>query len=366
MPILPELPKAFGVSRAAVALIITAFTLPGVLLAPVSGVLADRYGRKVVLVVALLIFSVFGSACAFVDNFWTLVTLRMIQGVGVAPLNILNMTLAADLFTGLDRAKALGYTAAFLSVGTAGFPIIGGLLSLLGWRAVFLLPAAGAPLALLVWRYLDEPVRRESEPFTRYLKGAAKTLREPKALGLFGITLLSVGLLYGCIITYLPVLLRVKLHASGPAIGAIVSTSSILSAIAASLNGRLNSRFSPTSLIGASFVFYAVSLVIIPHIASLWLCIFPIALFGLGQGLHFPNRIALISGLAPTSKRAAVMAVNGSLLRMGQTLGPLFMGAVYAGFGLNSVFYAGTAVTAAMFLLLHYIVVPATTQGETP
>jgi predicted MFS family arabinose efflux permease len=76
--------------------------------------------------------------------------------------------------------------------------------------------------------------------------------------------------------------------------------------------------------------------------------------------------MGMLTGLAPVSKRAAVMAINGSLLRMGQTLGPLFMGVVYAGLGLNLVFYAGVALVAAMFIVLQCIVVPATAQGETP
>jgi MFS family permease len=366
MPILPELPAAFGVSRAAVALVVTAFTLPGVLLAPVSGVLADRYGRKIVLVAALLIFSVFGSACAFADDIWTLAALRTMQGAGAAPLGILNMTLVGDLFSGLDRAKAMGYTSSILAIGAAAFPALGGLLSLLGWRAVFLLPSVAAPLALLVFLFLDEPARGESEPFMNYLKNTAKTLCGRKALGLFAITLLTFMILYGCYVTYLPVLLRVKLHASSLTIGAVVSAASAFTAIAASQSGRLNTLFSPIALMCAAFVFYAASLALLPHAASPWLSILAVTLFGLGQGLNIPNLMGMLTGLAPVSKRAAVMAINGSLLRMGQTLGPLFMGVVYAGLGLNLVFYAGAALVAAMFIVLQCIVVPATAQGETP
>jgi MFS family permease len=363
MPVLPELGRIFGVSPASIALVVTLFTLPGVALTPAAGILADRYGRKIILVPSLLVFSVFGAACAFAQDFQTLLLLRFFQGAGVAPLGVLNMTMVGDLFSGTDRAKAMGYAASVLSIGTAAFPAVGGLLAALDWSYPFMLPAVAAPLALVVALFLDEPAKGEGEPFMSYLKSTARTLTSRRALGLFGICLLTFIILYGCFITYLPILLRMECGATPPVIGLIVSTASGLTALAASLSGRLSQKFSPVWLMRAAFVCYAASLALIPVVPGLWWRILPVTLFGLGQGLNVPNLLNMLTHLAPTSKRAAVMAVNGAVLRVGQTTGPLLMGAVFAGLGLAPVFLAGALIAGAMLVVLQCCVASTLSQG---
>jgi ACDE family multidrug resistance protein len=85
-PALPEIQAAFGIPKAAVGLLIVVFTLPGVLFAPLFGVLADRYGRKTVLVPSLLLFGIAGSACSLVRDVDLLLALRFLQGIGAASL----------------------------------------------------------------------------------------------------------------------------------------------------------------------------------------------------------------------------------------------------------------------------------------
>ena len=79
-PSFPLLVEALGVSRVEVGWVVTAYALPGILSAPVAGVLADRVGRKQVLVPTLLFFGVAGGACALVRSFPLLLMLRAVQG----------------------------------------------------------------------------------------------------------------------------------------------------------------------------------------------------------------------------------------------------------------------------------------------
>lgn len=115
-----------------VGLLITVFTLPGVVLTPIWGVLSDRYGRKRVLVPSLILFGLAGGACALARNFELLMVLRTIQGVGAAALGAINVTIVGDLFSGRERTAALGYNSSVLSSATAAYPAIGGALATLG------------------------------------------------------------------------------------------------------------------------------------------------------------------------------------------------------------------------------------------
>ena len=84
LPALPEIEKVFHLNTTEVGLILTVFTLPGVFLAPLAGIIVDKYGRKSVLIPSLLLFGFSGIACAFAPSFHILLLLRIIQGIGLS------------------------------------------------------------------------------------------------------------------------------------------------------------------------------------------------------------------------------------------------------------------------------------------
>lgn len=128
-PALPKIAGTLNLTKPQVALLISAFTFPGIFLTPVAGVLADRWGRKRVLVPALFIFALAGSAIFFFHNFYHIILLRILQGMGAAPLGSINTTLIGDYFKRQQLPKAMGYNASVLSLSTATYPLIGGLLA---------------------------------------------------------------------------------------------------------------------------------------------------------------------------------------------------------------------------------------------
>ena len=95
-PAFPTIEKEFRVPAQDIGLLITIFTVPGVLLTPVLGVLGDRVGRRKVLVPSLMLFGVAGAACSLVRDFNSLLVLRFFQGVGAASLGSLNVTIIGE------------------------------------------------------------------------------------------------------------------------------------------------------------------------------------------------------------------------------------------------------------------------------
>ena len=125
-PAFPRIRDALGISTGEVGLLITVFTLPGIFLAPVLGVLSDRHGRRKILTPALLLFGIAGGLCAFARSFELLLVLRFFQGMGAGALGTLNVTVIGDIYSGRERSAAMGYNSSVLSIGTAGYPAIGG------------------------------------------------------------------------------------------------------------------------------------------------------------------------------------------------------------------------------------------------
>jgi MFS family permease len=356
MPALPELMRELRVPARSIGLVITLFTLPGIFLAPIVGILADRAGRKRILVAALLIFGTFGTACAFTWNLESLLVFRFLQGIGVGSLSVLSVTIIGDLYEGEERISALGYATVILSVGSAVFPLIGGMLATIGWQYPFLLNIMALPLGLVVHLFLRNPEPSNSHGFKEYVKRTFSVIGTRRAIGLFAITFLSLVILYGPYITYVPVLLNERFQCSPVAIGIVVSVSSLFTGLTSSQVGRLATRFKVISILCFAFVLYVLSLSMIPLIHHLWLIVIPTALFGAAMGLNAPSRMSLLTGLSPIGQRAAVISVNGIFQRLGQTISPVLMGLLLVDYGLDAVFWAGAAVTLVMLAVAVWVV----------
>ena len=80
-PAFPRIVKELQISPKDIGLLITVFTFPGILLIPVMGIIADLFGRKKVLVPALILFAVAGGLCLLARDFKTLLVLRFFQGI---------------------------------------------------------------------------------------------------------------------------------------------------------------------------------------------------------------------------------------------------------------------------------------------
>jgi len=351
-PAFPKIVKELDISPQAVGSLIIAFTFPGVLLTPVFGILADQFGRKRVLVPALMIFAIVGGACAFVRDFNLLLILRFFQGIGAAGLGAINVTIIGDLYSGKERTAAMGCNSSVLSLGTASYPAIGGALATLAWYYPFILPLAAIPVALAVIFSLRNPEPSAPQHFKQYLGEAWRIIATRQVLGLFSVSTLTFIILYGSYMTYFPLLLGDSFAASPFAIGLILSASSVATAVTSSQLGRLAKVASERTLITAACILYALALVVIPSVTNLWLFLIPTLVFGVAQGINMPSLMALLAGLAPMEQRGALMSINGMVLRLGQTLGPLLIGMSFAIAGPPGAFYAGAGFALIMFVLV--------------
>jgi ACDE family multidrug resistance protein len=350
-PAFPRIGRALGLPSQAVGNLITAFTLPGVLLTPILGILADRWSRKRILVPSLMVFGLAGSACSLARDFELLLVLRFVQGIGAASLSVLYTTLIGDLYRGEARTAAMGYNASVLSVGTAGYPLIGGALATVGWAYPFALPILAIPIGLLVLYALENPEPKNEQGLRNYLQQAWESIRHRQAMGLFALTLMTFAIIYGAYLTYLPFLMEYTFQASPLVIGVAMSGMSLATALTSSQLGSLASLWSQKTLLQASCGFYVAALMMIPLTPNLWALGIAVILFGVAQGLSIPNLQTLLAGLAPIEHRGAFMSVNGMILRLGQTMGPPLMGTVFSVWGIDSAFYAAAAVAGAMFVL---------------
>lgn len=124
----------------------------------VAGSLADRFGRRKLYAIGLAVFAVSSLCCGLAPTAGTLITARVVQGLGAAAMFSTNTALLSVTYTGRDRGVAFGVWGAVNGAAAAIAPIFGGLLTqTFGWRSIFLVNLPIAAVALvLTWRRLTE------------------------------------------------------------------------------------------------------------------------------------------------------------------------------------------------------------------
>jgi MFS family permease len=355
-PAFPSIKEHFNISASQVTLLITVFTFPGIFLAPVVGLLADRWGRKTILLPSLFLFGIAGAACFFTNNWEVLLLLRFFQGIGAASLGSLNVTLIGDLFSGQKRGAIMGYNSSILSVGTATYPAVGGALAMAGWQFPFLLPLLAIPTGLLIIFYLKNPEPKETQTIRSYLKRTWKNINKKTVWGLFIINVLLFFILYGAYLSYFPQLMVERLGATDFQIGLFMSLFSVVTAITSSQLKVINRYLKPKKQLTIGFILYFVSMLILSFAGNWWLLIVPLITFGMGHGMLIPGIQTLLVGYAPLNERAGFMSINGMVLRLGQTLGPLFISLFYAIGGISTAFLGGGVVAVAMLVISIFLV----------
>jgi len=229
-PAFPKIVKELNISVKDVGLLITAFSFPGILLVPFLGVVADRWGRKRIIIPSLMLFGIAGGLCFFVRDFKLLLILRLIQGMGAAPLGSLTVTIIGDLYSGKKLVAAMGYNSSVRSIGSAVYPAIGGALAMMGWHYPFILPVIAIPIGFLVLSTLKVPEPENELHIREHLNIVWKKLRNRQVVGLLVIGIIIFVMLFGSYMTCFPLLVGNSFAASPLIIGLIMASVSLIAA----------------------------------------------------------------------------------------------------------------------------------------
>ncbi len=351
-PALPKISETLHLSKTQIGLLISAFTFPGIFLTPVAGILADRIGRKTILIPSLFIFALAGFAIFYFHNFYWIIILRVLQGIGAASLGSLNTTLIGDFFKGKSLAEAMGYNSSVLSLSTATYPLIGGIMAGFAWYYPFILPLLAIPVGIFVIFGIKEPKIEKPSNFRQYLIDISTNILKKEVVAIFILGTLTFIILYGAFLTYLPFLLRQGFELDAPQIGIFLTLSSVTSAIVATQIGKLTWKYGSVFLLKTAFFLYLLVNISIPNISNLYIFILPIMVFGIAMALNIPSLQTTLAILAPNNQRGAFMSLNGMVIRLGQTLGPMIIGIGYTVNGLKGAYYLGAIVSVIGLFVL--------------
>ncbi|CAN5306910.1 MFS transporter [soil metagenome] len=152
--------KEFGLSDSSLGALNTAFTLLYAFVGLPLGKLADKYSRKKILAVGVLVWSLMTAASGLARNFWQIFAMRLGVGVGEATCAPAASSLIGDYFPSDKRAKAMSIFMLGLPVGLAlSFAVSGAVAKEYGWRAAFLVAGLPGLLCVIAVLFIKEPMR---------------------------------------------------------------------------------------------------------------------------------------------------------------------------------------------------------------
>ncbi len=344
-PALPDLADELGVSRGSIGLVQGAVAIPGIFLAAYIGYLADRFGRRRVIRASLLVFGIFGLASFFARSYWLLVGARMLQGLGTSGLLSLGVVLIGDLFTGIERRRAMGINMAALTMTTTLAPIAGGFIAEGGAFRPFLVYVVAFPVFLMARRLPDPEAGSPPSPPFRHLREAMQLLkREGKRsdfLGVLPMSLLTLGIFLGLGLTVLPLFLESEFGLGVSQRGLIAAVLSGSSSFASAFSGRVGSRVKPRQVLTTAFIFMVVGFTVIGLAPSLWVLPLGLVVLGLATGSIFPLLQDYSASVGPAHYRGMLVGTWVSANRVGQFAGPAGGTAVADSIGDRRAYFAG-------------------------
>ena len=319
------------------------------LVAPLWGRLADRYGRKLMLIRASLGMAIVMSLIGMVHDVWQLFWLRLLVGF-LGGYSSGSMTLVATQTPKAQVGWALGIMSTGIMAGNLVGPLIGGFLPpLIGIRETFWLAGGVIFLAFLATTFLikEEPRPAAARAKSRGGWAALPDKRPMIAMLATGLMLMLANMSIEPIITLYVQQLAVDPSKVTTFAGLAMSAAALGSILSASRLGKLADRIGHWNVIAGGLAVCALLLIPQAFVANAWQLVFLRFLMGLALGGLLPCIAAIIRHSAPDSVAGTMLGYSISSQYAGQVVGPLAGGFVGGHFGMRAVFLATCLLMAA-------------------
>jgi MFS family permease len=330
-PVLPAIEEAFAGTPGVEALTPIVLTAPALVIgltATIAGRIVDRLGRKRLLVGALVVYAIVGTAPLWLPSLELIVVSRVLVGLTEAAIMTCCTTLLADYFHGSQRERYFGLQVVFTTVAATIFFGLGGALGAADWRTPFWLYAVSIPLAIAAARWIWQPAPQA--------QAAARTEKLPPLpwrtlAGPVGVTLLG-GLIFYVLVVELSFTLDSLGVESTATIGAVSAIASLGTAVGAFLFGRL-AKLGPAVTVPLAFGLSGLGLVGLGLASTVPLVVVCAVVTGFGNGLLLPAMLTWALGSLTFEQRGRGTGVWTSALFIGQFVCPLVVLALTGALG---------------------------------
>ena len=375
LPLLPFYATSFGATATVVGVLVSAFSAAQLVFAPMWGRLSDRYGRRPVILIGLVITAVAYVVFGLADTVVVLLVSRVIQGMGGGTIGVVQ-AYVADVSAPEERTKSLGWLSAVTSLGAVVGPAFGSAMVAIGGHRA---PGfAAAALALLVsvfaWRFLREAdaeagtdeAATKSDVTAAGAMARVLTRWDEPAPRLIWIYAIAIGAFYGTV-PVMPLLLSDRLGVTVQTIGYVIMYLGAMGVIVrAFLLGRLVDWLGEARL---GIVLLSGGLAIMSITSSYPILLTSLTLMPLGTACLFPCITSILSRVVRRRDRGLYMSVQHTFGGFSRVAFPIGAGIVMDQFGLGVPFVIAAVLVLATFPLTAaiggYVTAKPTDRGPT-
>ena len=324
-------------------------TLPSLviaLLAPILGHIIFKYGKKRSVIIALIVFSISGSAGLYLQTLEMLLFSRAIFGIAVATLMIVSTSLIGDYFKLENRHKFMGYQSAFMALGGVVFVIGGGVLSDINWRYSFGIYLIGFFILPFVLTQINEIVETSNN----------NELEVDSNMYFIYFLAFFFMLIFFILPTQIPFLLIEEFNTNGSFAGTIIAIAFISNALGAISFSKIKDKFSYSTIYLIALFIIAIGFTGIGLVNNIYLFFITSPILGFGGGIMMTNITAWMLSKTSIKKRVKTSGYFTSAIFLGQFSSPIVFHSLVSSLGVQSFFFTiGISLFLIVILLLLYI-----------
>jgi len=361
-PVLPLFAQHLGADPSGIGLIASISAFAGVIFSVPAGLLADRFGRRRLIMMAAAIFASAPFVYLMVGTVWQLAMVRLYHGFATAIFLPVAMALVSGL-SSTERGEKMGWFSTATLLGRFLAPVIGGgilgffsLNSSTGYTMVYLVCGGAGIAAFLVAASLpkaEETRARHGHSWTETFQAFKSVILERRIV-LTCLVEAAILFAYGTFETFLP-LHAVKNNLSATQVGLLLSGQVIVLALTKPVMGRFSDTHGRQPQIVIGGVLGAACVGGFAFTTS-FLALFCLSIvFGLCLSVVMSATSAYIADLSSPEARGSAMGLLGSVMDLGHTTGPLISGLVASAFGYGHAFLGAALVLLGMVTIFSVV-----------
>jgi MFS family permease len=357
LPTLPAYLNTIGIKQQQIGLIIGAFAIGLLATRPLMGKLADRHGRKLVLLIGTAIVTIAPLGYLATTSIPLLMLIRAFHGISIAALATAYSALVVDLAPPERRGEVIGTMSLANPIGVALGPAIGGYLQVQGmFSTIFWISILSGALSFLCTIQLREkqPIKSEldwNDSTEIVLKvevsniSVRQILTNP-ALGVPALVLLLIGFPFGAVHTFIPLYIEASNIDINLNPGLFYTIAAISSFCSRSVIGGRSDRYGRGIFIAGSLCCYTGGMGLLATANGELSFICAAILEGLGIGTLIPMTVALLSDRSLPYHRGQVLSICLAGLDLGVAIAAPVFGAVAEQLGYAGIYAVGMGLSA--------------------
>ncbi|MGD1913340.1 MAG: MFS transporter [Rivularia sp. (in: cyanobacteria)] len=349
LPTLPLYIEDIGATKQQIGVIMGSFAIGLLLFRPFLGQLADKRGRKIVLIIGILSAAIAPIGYNFVQSIPLLITIRAFHGISIAAFSTAFLALVADIAPVENRGELIGYMSLVNPVGLAIGPAFGGyLMEAYGYTPLFIFSTALGCLGLLCTVPIINPVVDAQDQVVNKDIPFWQKLISPR-VRIPAIIMLIIGFTLGTLHTFVPLFIKSTGADLNP--GLFYTAVAIASFCSRLFSGKASDRFGRGLFITLALVCYTLAMILLWTANRSEDFLLAATVEGIGGGTIIPMMAAMITDRAYAHERGRIFSLCMIGFDIGVALaGPVF-GIVAQEIGYRNIFGFNFFITFAAVII---------------